>query len=514
MAVLALASCAKFEDEPKIKFGEISAPSVKLEVTGDNSVYIEVVPGANTGYYSYVLLAGDITPDKINPEQILNGKLKGVKNQVANAAEADTLKAAVDKLNANSSYTLFAVAANKETHNLSELAFKTVTTTDETAPVVLEDDYDYETEGESLIYYVPFDDPIELTDTASFSVVQFGANYDAGSRGYYQLLPIGQYPVPADSVSLDEDGWVVVNVPKEAYAPNAILALLIGPGSVVNELGNVNAAYTKSTIVLQGTYAGTVLGLVAQYDSKPFELECPIAEDSVFKFSDPSLCKLALTPVVIGADNEAGYYGENSSDGIQATYVHATSGRTVSYTLSNWDYDASGNLLLETDEDPEVGYYVNYEIAEDCIQDIYGNPNAALSIENQLLCSYNYSFDAIIGDYDVTTIDAMAGAYADTTLSIAALAEPDEDGNNIVFTDFLGFPGVPAYFDQDLGTIELSPYTSTSPAFKLGFNGEPSATIAVPAAGKLSNSGSYFLFSPVTGSGYYGVFVNISATRK
>ena len=512
---MALASCAKCEDEPKIKFGEISAPSVKLEVTGDNSVYVEVVPGANTGYYSYVLLAGDITPDEINPEQLLNGKLKGVKNQVANAADADTLKAEVNKLKSNTDYTLFAVASNKETHNLSELAFKTVTTTDETAPVVLADDYDFETEGESLIYYVPFDDPIELTDTASFIVRQFGANYDAGSRGYYQLLPIGQYPVPADSVSLDEDGWVVVNVPKEAYAPNAILALLIGPGSVVNELGNVNAAYTKSTIILQGTNAGTVRGLIAQYDPKPFELECPIAKDSVFKFSDPALCKLALTPAIIGADNEVGYYGENASDGIQATYVHATSGRTVSYTLSNWNYDASDNLLLETDEDPEVGYYVNYEIAEDCIQDIYGNPNAALSIENQLLCSYNYSFDAIIGDYDAATLDLLAsGAPTDTTLSIAALAEPDEDGNNIVFTDFLGFPGVPAYFDQDLGTIELSPYTSTSPAFKLGFNGEPSATIAVPAAGKLSNSGSYFVFSPVTGSGYYGAFVNLSATRK
>ncbi len=512
VVILGLASCAKFEDEPKIKFGEISAPSLKVEVTGDNSIYLEVVPGANTGYYSYALVAGAVTPDQINPDLLLNGKLGGIKSVVASAAEADTLKAEVDKLDANTDYTLLAVAANKETHNLSEVAFKTVTTTDETAPVVLENECDFESEGDELTIYVLFDDPVELTDTAKFVVVQYGANYDGGASRNYILNPILQLPVPAENVSIDADGYVAVNVPKEAYAPNAYISLLIGPGSVVNALGNVNAAYTKSTIVLKGTYAGNFIGLLGQYDSKPFELECPIAEDSVFKFSDPSLCKLALTPVLVGERNYADWYGKNAGEGVKVTYEHAVTGRVINYTLAKWDYDANGDLLLETDEDPDLGYYVSYDIAEDCIQDIYGNPNAATSIEKKLLCSYGYTAASIVGDYSVTTIEILStGAPVDTTLSIAALSEPDDDGNNIVFTDFLGFANVPAFFDADLGTITLSPYTGSN--FKLSFNGPETATIAVPAAGTLSNSSDYFVFKDASNA-YLAAYATIDATRK
>ena len=117
-----------------------------------------------------------------------------------------------------------------------------------------------------------------------------------------------------------------------------------------------------------------------------------------------------------------------------------------------------------------------------------------------------------MGDYSVTTIEILStGAPVDTTLSIAALSEPDDDGNNIVFTDFLGFANVPAFFDADLGTITLSPYTGSN--FKLSFNGPETATIAVPAAGTLSNSSDYFVFKDASNA-YLAAYATIDATRK
>ena len=482
VVAFALVSCAKFEDEPKVNFGEISAPVVTLEVTGDNSVHIEVAAGANTGYYAFSLLAGDVSPLKVDPEQLLAGKLGGIKDVVANAAEADTLKADVDKLDANSKYTLVAVAANKETHNLSEISFKTVTTTDATAPAY--DDYDYLIDGKNLIFAVEYDDPISITDTASLFVRTFGANYDYGAGYYYQLRPINTVVIPADSI-LVEDNVVYVSVPVEAYYPGEWVALFIGEGSFVNELGAVNAKFDENVIYGEPNTKYSE-GIIARFDTVPFELECPIAEDSVYKFQDVADCNLVLEAKYYGTLNARGAYGEG---GVTVSLEHAVSGRTITYALSDWEANAAGNLKLGADEAPELGYYVSYNVDEDCIQDLYGNPNAATTIEKLMLCSYGYALADVIGTYDVAGYDLLADADSSIVVKIAA-SDNAEKGN--VVLELFGYSGAYGNFDGDLGTITVGKQkvTKESTQYNLGFYFESvtSATLSFPAAGMFKST--------------------------
>ena len=502
IAALALVSCTKFETEPEVTFETAAAPTVNVEVTGDNSIALEVLPGSNTGYYAYALLEGEVEASSVDAATLLAGKVSGLKKEVASAAKKDTLKAAVAKLTSNTQYTVVAVASSKGTQSLSEVVAKTVTTTDETVPDV--DDYDYDVDGKDLTFYVYFDDPIKLTDKAQFVVQTYGDLYYDKTKDYL-LLPLSQTVVPKENISINSDGSVAVVVPDDTYAPGAYVALFIGEGSVKNALDAVNPAFNGNAIYNKRTSKGKTVGLIAKYENVPFELECPIAEDSVFKFSDPALCSVAFKPKFVGYSNAAGGYGNGD---VQVVYEHALSGRTINYTLTAWDWDSEDNFVVETDEDPELGYYVSYDIEEDCVRDIYGNPNAATKIEGLLFCSYGYTMADVVGDYDVNTINALAGAPATTTLNIK-----EGKGGSLIVT-FSGAPGFSAAFDPDLGTIELTKQSVTvdNVKYSLSFNGASSATIAVPAPGKLSNNSNYFLVD--NGSAYILAYATIDATRK
>ena len=50
VVALALVSCTQFEPETPVTFDRASAPSLTVNVTGDNSVAFEILPGKNTGY--------------------------------------------------------------------------------------------------------------------------------------------------------------------------------------------------------------------------------------------------------------------------------------------------------------------------------------------------------------------------------------------------------------------------------------------------------------------------------
>ena len=98
VAIVALASCQKFADEGVVNFEKADVPTVKLAVTGDNSVSFTVTPGANTGYYAYALLSGEVDPKTVDAATLLAGKVAGsVDKDVLNAAKAASVEKEVKK---------------------------------------------------------------------------------------------------------------------------------------------------------------------------------------------------------------------------------------------------------------------------------------------------------------------------------------------------------------------------------------------------------------------------------
>lgn len=423
VVALALVSCTQFEPETPVTYEKTVAPTLTVTVTGDNSIAVEVLPGSNTGYYAYAIVAGEVDPATVDAATLIAGKLAGsIAKEVANAAKKDTLKVEAKKLTPNAKYTAVAVAAGKETQAFSEVVAQTVTTTDKTVPNVVASKYDFEVDGDAMVFYVPFDDPITLTADATFVARVFAINVASASG---VLSAIGQANVPVDSVKVDKDGkTLVVNVPKTIYAPGAFIGLMIGPGSVKNPLDSLNKAYTTLSI---NRNSGSISGLVGQYEYANFDLESPIAEDSLVKFQDPAALAIVLDAKLEGSVNQLYDVAGN----VTVTDVNPISGRKVEYTLDNWGISAAKSVTLGLDESA-FGYYSTFSVEEGAVEDIYGNVNNELVIEDQVLCSYGYTLDAILGTYTFTGTSEYGVNQNDTKVVIAP---SDKSAHDVVVYD-------------------------------------------------------------------------------
>ena len=455
---MALVSCTQFEPETPVTFDRASAPSLTVNVTGDNSVAFEVLPGKNTGYYAYAFLKGEVDPATVDAATLLAGKLSGsVEKEVANAAKKDTLKNEVKKLTPNSKYTVVAVAACNTTQTLSKVVGQTVTTSDSTIPAVSVSKAKVEVADSVMVFTVPFDDPITLTDKAAFVIQLYAINY-ANAAG--TLQPIGAAPVPAENVSVGKDGAsLVVNIPKEVYVPGEFVALNIGPGSVKNDVDSLNAAFTANTLTTKSQS-----GLVGQYKNVNFDFECSVAEDSVVKFQDPSALAIELAAKLEGKVNAIVGKGEGV---VAVTAVHAVSGRKVEYTLANWGVNGTDDgVILGLDEQPDFGYYSSYAIDEGIVEDLFGNVNNALTIEDQVFCSYGYALTDILGTYSGTVTGYRVGDAAEAKVVVAP--SDDKDYDVVIYDLFKSFStvGLTSYtpldytsfygvFDPDAGVIVL-----------------------------------------------------------
>ena len=461
VVALALVSCTEFEPETPVTYEKTVAPTLTVTVTGDNSIAVEVLPGSNTGYYAYAIVAGEVDPATVDPATLIAGKLSGsIAKEVANAAKKDTLKIEATKLTPNAKYTAVAVAAGKETQAFSQVVGETVLTTDTTAPSLNVSKYDYEVEEDAMTFYVPFDDPITLTDKPVFVATVFALNYAKSGV----LQPLSQVQVPADSAMVAVDNkTIIVSIPKELYVPGAFVGLQIGAGSVKNALDSLNAAYT--TLEIKNSSSGiSTKGMVSRYDIVNFDLESPVAEDSVVKFQDPATLAIELAPKLYGKVNLL--YGKGEGN-VTVTAVNAVTGRKVEYTLGNWDVNATyDGVILGLDEQPDFGYYSSYAVAEGAVEDLYGNVNNALTIEDQVFCSYGYALTDILGTYSGTVTGYRAGAAAEAKVVVAP--SDDKDYDVVIYDLFKSFStvGLTSYtpldytsfygvFDPDAGVIVL-----------------------------------------------------------
>ena len=420
VVALALVSCTQFEPETPVTFDRASAPSLTVNVTGDNSVAFEVLPGKNTGYYAYAFLKGEVDPETVDGATLLAGKLSGsVEKEVANAAKKDTLKNEVKKLTPNTKYTVVAVAACNTTQTLSKVVGQTVTTSDNTIPAVSVSKAKVEVEDSVMVFTVPFDDPITLTENAAFVIQLYAINY-ANAAG--TLQPIGAAPVPVKNVSVGKDGAsLVVNIPKEVYVPGEFVALNIGPGSVKNDVDSLNAAFTANTLTTKSQS-----GLVGQYKNVNFDFESSVAEDSVVLFQNPATVSIALEAKLAGTINQLAGYGEGE---VTVTALHPVSGRKVEYPLDEWDVDMTTfkDVVLGLQEAPDFGYYSSYAIEEGIVEDIFGNVNNAVDLENVALCSYGYKPADILGTYTFVGTSKYGVDQNETAVIITTSDKADFD---------------------------------------------------------------------------------------
>ena len=478
ISTLVLSGCVKFESDAPVVLDSVNAPAISVTSVGDYSIVATVTPAQNTDYYAFAVIPGPA--DELSGEDLLANSYKSaaVVSKVAKASDEATLTIEAKKLDPNTTYTIYAVA-NTAMGAVSEIAVETKKTTDETKPDWA--DYDTEVDTTSMIFYVQFDDPVELTGKGHVFANFFGVNDTPKPSGEFE--PLFSLEIPTDSLSIDEDGWVVIPVPQAFATPGAVVAISYTEGIVKNAVGGENVAWDdiEAFVDEEGEFALDDYVIWEAYDNENWEFvlggvseedysysEYP--EDTLVVFSDWSSFSFAIAP----ADEETIVAGEGD---IEVVFTEG-SGRKVSYTASDLYTFAQMQQSLGInatwawiEEAPAFGATVSVKVAEGEYVDIWGNENAEFEAKDFALMSYGFTLNDVVGTY-YTDGQSAYGASKNEAPAPFVIEKSDKASNgNVMLTSAFGFSQFKLYgtFDGNTGVLDLEP----------AIYGEPQAVVEI-----------------------------------
>ena len=458
---------------------EKKADGVEITVTEakDESVIFTLAPKAESAYYSYMVHQANEAVE-VDAQSLYSGAYKGKAGVVKTGsfkwtAETAVSTVAVNGLNPNTTYQIYAVAATPMGF-VGQVANASFKTSDIVAPEFL----DYEAE----------DNVVTLTFS---EVVVRGAG--ALTAGVYAMNSAEiETGVAVGSVTVAEENIVVegntVTVTVANLPAGAFYALNYPEGAFKDASNNLVAALTSSVVYGQETdWEPEYEGVGGQNALKPFKLGL-IDEDMYYDAEAPVY--------LLSFDSEYEYGYTYSDKGATATYK--IGGKTTTYNLtpgSDFDYVAKyQGVLLPLPTSGDKGNVVTLSIEAGVFEDYFGNLNEAWT--EQLLYSYGYTLDDIVGDYNVVAYQNQKG-YIQSGVAIAA--SDNEEKGNVMFTSFMGLPCLkPIYgnFNVDTGKLNVPYYqafyaTSSSIAIFYTYNNK-SVNFSMTESGVISSPDDYF----------------------
>ena len=543
------AACTKFEQDTVPTYDSVAAPEVTATVVSDTEITVTVTAAENTHYYGYAVMKG--APGASADKLVAGGYAKdgnvvaqGEDNapqaaQVKYSEETKTVTLELSGLTPLTEYTVYAAAVT-EMGVTSEVAVKTVKTTDGTEPVLASADFD-ETDN-VLTFVLGFNDPVQLTGNGTAKAWFYAENYaDADDM----LILWKEVDIPADHITTSGKNLLIA-VPASEYIPGAYVAVTFSEGIVKNGADATNAAYESHTIGYDENNEIQKDGIFGYYDyaSWDFSLVDPadlpeegenddlggeegdeeeVEEVEPVYFSDWT--ELMMTAYTTSKYPLAGRTGEGGA-GVVAT---ESNGKTVSYPAKTFgvvsDYVAA--VLLA--EAPAYGASISFSIEEGTFMDIFGNVNNAFEAEGAYFCSYGYTLEDIIGSYQYTCASAYSGDPVTGTWTIAESDDPEK--GNVMFTEMYStecVSNVYAQFDPVSGTLTVPSLQLYGANDKYLFafcssdnNGKVSdvdVVFAVPEAGVINGQSGYFgdaVINPADYSilGFFDVYYGFEAVR-
>lgn len=463
----AFASCTKFVQDEDIEFAGISSPEVKATTVGDTEISVTITPADGTTYYSYVVSQG--AARQLDATNLLQCKYESIAITVdekkvsgmALRSETASVSLSLKGLVPNTTYTVYAVARNSQ-GVVSEVASASALTTDSTAPVIV--DFD-SAESESVMNFaVLFDDPVVATGEGEVTARFYAVNTARDADNFF--VPRKEVKLSGENV-FSQDGVLYFSVPAEEYIPGAYVGISWTADVAANALGAKIPAYTSTFGVADGSLSAR--GVVARYKTVAFDLALTEKdEDGGFGGAEdggesdgPAIFndwkKLEMVSYARTIHPLAGF--------VKSAEVTVKSkdanGRTVSYPGSKYGVAAANAVAVMLDEDPGFGSLVSYTIAAGSVQDIYGNSNNELVVEDGYFCSYGYKLDDVLGTYSVEgyqyDFDTKgAKLFGPESLTIAKSDDPSK--GNVLITNYFGVPcNLPLYADFDInaGTLTI-----------------------------------------------------------
>ena len=495
------AACTKFEQDTVPTYDSVAMPEVTATVVSDTEITVTVTAAENTHYYGYAVMMGapGVTADKLvaggyakDANVVAQGEAATPQAaQVKYSEETKTVTLELSGLTPLTEYTVYAAAVT-EMGVTSEVAVKTVKTTDGTNPTLT--DASFAEEDNVLTFTISFNDPVQLTGNGTAKAWFYAEKSYDQTTGVLNLYK--EVDIPADHIAASGKDLLVA-VPASEYIPGAYVAVTFSEGIVKNGADATNAAYESHTIGYDENNEIQKDGIFGYYDyaSWDFSLVDPadlpeegenddlggeegdeeeVEEVEPVYFSDWT--ELMMTAYTTSKYPLAGRTGEGGA-GVVTT---ESNGRSVSYAAEQYGAMSETVIAVMLNEAPAYGSFVSFSIEEGTFCDIFGNENNAFEVENAYFCSYGYTYDDVVGIYSCTATSYWYGAYP-TTMTLEEYApESEEDPvGNVAITELAGIPcesPIIGTFNFHSGTLTIpggQVFAKSVPDYVYGEDGYP-----------------------------------------
>ncbi len=438
MTMLAMAvACSELYGPEPTPIAPDTAAGVEITVSEvkDSSFTVTVTPSGEASYYSWLV---DESPKaaaldssalySVSYESLVQGTAKWT-------AEATSTTFTVDGLTPNTTYQVYAVVGSP-LGIPGSVAVKAVKTSDALNPEL----EDFKAADGSMT--LAFSEPV-YPGEGDVTLRVFARK----TKAIFEDKEAFVYTVPADSIACNPDGTVVLSFAGELPG-GAYFSACYPEGAFVDSYGNKVEALKSGFYTAEDGKSLAAYGIQGRNDFVPFELVDTL---DVEVFVDPE-----RVFTVSATDATLAGYGKGTS-----TVSYATPGKEI-----NIDLVADETIWLDVVDDevvvsmacPEVPAYgsvITFTIAEDAVQDIWGNSNA--EVEYEVLLSFGYTMDDLLGEYTFNAISAQDG----TTVIPGAMTieeSDDEEEGNFMITSIMGLKcQTPIYgeFDVDAGTLDI-----------------------------------------------------------
>ena len=516
------AACTKFEQDTVPTYDSVAMPEVTATVVSDTEITVTVTAAENTHYYGYAVMKGapGATADKL----VAGGYAKdgnvvaqGEDNapqaaQVKYSEETKTVTLELSGLTPLTEYTVYAAAVT-EMGVTSEVAVKTVKTTDGTEPVLASADFD-ETDN-VLTFTISFNDPVQLTGNGTAKAWFYAENYYDESG---MLILWKEVDIPADHIAASGKDLLVA-VPASEYIPGAYVAVTFSEGIVKNGADATNAAYESHTIGYDENDEIQKDGIFGYYDYASWDLSLvdpatlPDTEEGEGNMEDEEeeeeeeiepiyfsdWTKLYMTAYSTSEYPLAGKTG-NGGAGVVTT---ESNGRSVSYAAKQYGAMSETVIAVMLNEAPAYGSFVSFSIEEGTFCDIFGNENNAFEAENAYYHSCGYTVEDIVGSYTMTGSSLFVqGLTLSYPMEVAA--SDDAEKGNIMFTTYFGIEGkLYCNFNVHSGEILVEEGRVFADGYASYFYGEGDQVFYFEP-GMITNSQSYVMVATVEGGSLTG----------
>lgn len=431
VAVAVLTGCNKWiEEEPIAKVATLD-PVVTTSGLYDTGFTATISGVDGVTYYAYAVLegpAGTVNATRLFQKGLGSPYAEGVVKY--ETTPSTTIK--VTDLEANTQYTVYAIAGNSQSFT-GNVVTATVLTTDSNVPGFASA---RAVDGTITITY---DEPVVRSE-GEIRAYEFAKNIS-------WLDPVDSYAVEESNISVNGSTMTVkVDAPAGAY-----VVLQFSDDVVRNLVGTPSEAYAPYE---DGAYddwddddfdeAGYRYDVYTHISNDTWEFEWSSDEETVYISPD----EWSETAVLFESERMMFNYGDTYYDSDYPVRVIYHEGGKYSSIPVKWDLYSAEGLYFYLPEPLDVLGTVDLSIEAGLFEDAYGNPNAAFEYEEAYSCLLIST--GIEGVYKATYQDAWGDVWTSEIIF-----EDNEDGTYSVYglSEYLAeygfFGGIIATEEED-----------------------------------------------------------------